>query len=107
MLVDLEERYSLIRKVCLALLFDTEKLRHYHQHRHTRVISKTDSLKHILYVPILNERLAKWAVLLQQYDTEYMSQKAIKSQALVDFLAAHPASDDSPLAIDLSDNSWL
>jgi len=38
----------------------------------------------------LNSRLAKWAILLSQYDMLFVPQKAVKVQVLVDFLAAHP-----------------
>ncbi|KAJ1700974.1 hypothetical protein LUZ63_000753 [Rhynchospora breviuscula] len=48
--------------------------------------------------PILTGRLARWAVALMEFDITYAPQKAIKGQALADFLAAHPITDDSPLA---------
>jgi len=38
----------------------------------------------------LNSRLANWAILLSQYNITFVPQKAIKGQALADFLAAHP-----------------
>ena len=37
----------------------------------------------------LNSRLANWAMLLSQYDMNFVPQKTIKGQALADFLAAH------------------
>lgn len=40
----------------------------------------------------LNGRLAKWSILLSQYDMEFLPQKAIKGQALANFLADNPAS---------------
>ena len=38
----------------------------------------------------LNGRLAKWATLLSQYETQFLLQKAVKGQAVIDFLAEHP-----------------
>lgn len=38
---------------------------------------------------------------MMEYDITYVPQKAIKGQALADFLAAHPVPDDSPLVTDL------
>jgi len=37
----------------------------------------------------LNSRLAKWAILLSEYDMLFVPQKTIKGQALAAFLAAH------------------
>ena len=34
-------------------------------------------------------RLAKWALQLQEFEIAYIPQKAIKGQALADFLADH------------------
>ena len=48
-----------------------------------------------------NERLAKWAVILKQYDLVYVPQRATKGQALADFLADHPIPDDWELNDDL------
>ena len=62
-----------------------------------------DPLKFLMTRPTLTGRLAKWAVLLLQFDITYVPQKAIKGQALADFLAAHPLPADSPLNDDLPD----
>ena len=51
----------------------------------------------------LNARLAKWPILLSQFDIRYVPQKVIKGQALADFLAGHPLPKDSPLKDDLLD----
>jgi len=37
----------------------------------------------------LNDRLAKWAILLSQYEMQFLPQKAVKGQAVADFLAEH------------------
>ena len=84
---------SLVEKMCLALIFAIQKLRHYMQAHTVRVISKADPIKWILSRPILSGRLAKWAVILKQYDLVYVPQKTVKGQALADFLADHPIPD--------------
>jgi len=66
-----------------------------------QVISKADPIKYILSRPILNGRLAKWAVFLKQYDLVYVPQRAVKGKALTDFLADHPIPDDWELIDDL------
>ena len=51
---------------------------------------------------MVSGHIAQWAILLQQYDLAYVLQKAVKGQALADFLTDHPApsnwefSDDFP-----------
>ena len=52
---------------------------------------------------LLNCRLAKWAILLSQYEMQFMPQKAIKGQALADFLADHPVLESSKLYKDIPD----
>jgi ribonuclease HI len=57
--------------------------------------------------PMLTGRLAKWAIILTEFDITYVPQKAIKGQALADFLAAHPIQDNSPLKCDFPDEETL
>ncbi|XP_020676621.2 uncharacterized protein LOC110095423 [Dendrobium catenatum] len=55
----------------------------------------------------VDRSLARWAVLLLQFDITYIPQKAVKGQALADFLAAHPIPADSPLNDDLPDEQIM
>ena len=45
----------------------------------------------------LNSRLANWAILLSQYDMTSVPKKAVRGQALADFLVDHPFSETSKL----------
>ncbi|KAA0054386.1 uncharacterized protein E5676_scaffold2750G00030 [Cucumis melo var. makuwa] len=90
--------------MCLALFFAIDKLRHYMQAFTVHLVAKADPIKYVLSRPIISGRLAKWEVLLQQYDIVYISQKAIKGQALADFLADHPIPSDWKLCEDLPDD---
>jgi len=98
-----ELNYSPIEKTYLALMFAIKKLRHYLQAHSVRLISRADPLKYIISRPILSGRLAKWALLLQEFEIVYVSQKAIKGQALVDFLVDHPIPDEWKFSEDLPD----
>jgi len=51
----------------------------------------------------LNSRLVKWVILLSQYDMLFIPQKAVKGQALADFLRAHPVPESSKLRKDIPD----
>jgi len=51
----------------------------------------------------LRSRLANCAILLSQYDMTFVSQKAVKGQALADFVAAHPFPETSKLHVDIPD----
>lgn len=55
--------------------------------------------------PIMRRRMDKWSTALIEFDLVYMPQKAIKGQALADFLVDHPCqmgSKTEELAISLS-----
>ncbi|KAM0980476.1 hypothetical protein ACFX2A_013912 [Malus domestica] len=68
-LTNAELNYSPIEKMCLALMFAIQKLRHY-MHAYTiHLVVKTNP---IIYIPA----------------------KAVKGQALADFLADHPIPAD-------------
>ena len=51
----------------------------------------------------LNSRLPNWAMLLSQYNMIFTPQKAVKGQALADFLAAHPIPETSKLHEEIPD----
>ena len=54
------------------------------------LITHVDPIKYVLSKSVLSGRLARWGLLLTKYEIIYILQKAIKRQALVDFLADHP-----------------
>ena len=53
------------------------------------VISQNDVIKYILSKPFLRNRLGKWVVALSEFTLQYVPQRAVKGQVLVDFLADH------------------
>lgn len=96
-LVPAKYNYNPMEKVCLALSFVVSKLRHYLLAHSVRLISKVDPLKFLLRKPVLTGRMGKWAMQMAEYDLYYVPLKAVKGQAVADFLAAHPVPTDSPL----------
>jgi len=70
---------------------------------HTRRI-KSQSYRLLMTDPSsLNDRLAKWAILLSQYEIQFLLQKAVKGQVVKDFLAEHPDPRVTKLYENLSD----
>jgi hypothetical protein len=65
-----------------------------------QLIARADPVRYVLNQPALMGCLGKWAIIMMEFDITYVPQKAIKDQALADFLAAHPVPDDSPLVVD-------
>ncbi|XP_075633755.1 uncharacterized protein LOC142606256 [Castanea sativa] len=98
-----ELNYSPIKKTCLALFFTIDKLKHYIQAYTVHLIAKADLIKYVLSRLVVLCCIARWAVLLQQYDLAYVPQKAVKGHALADFLADHPVSSDCEFSNDFPD----
>lgn len=81
-LQDVETHYSAIEKLCLALYFTAVKLQHYMLPFIVHIIAKTNLIKYM--------RLGKWILALSEFSFRYVPQKAVKGQAIADFLVAHP-----------------
>lgn len=105
-MVGAELNYSPIEKICLALVFALYKLRHYHLTTSVHLISR-DNLKYIMSRPSVQGYIAKWTILLLEFDIHYVPQCVIKGQAFIDFLAAHLVPDNSPLQMELPDENVM
>ncbi|XP_073137893.1 uncharacterized protein [Henckelia pumila] len=78
-------RYTEIEKMDLALVITARKLRPYFLSHPVTVLTNS-LLGRIMTHPDASGRLVKWSVELGEYDIEYQPRKAIKAQALSDFL---------------------
>ena len=75
-----------MQKLLYALLVTSRKLRHYFEsHKITVVIDFP--LGDILHNKDATGRISKWAVELGALNIDFTPRKAIKSQALADFVA--------------------
>ncbi|XP_059078121.1 uncharacterized protein LOC131876682 [Cryptomeria japonica] len=92
-----------MEKLCLALVFTTQKLRHYILHVETWVIDKNDILKHLFANFDLSGRLAKWVMLLFEFKLHLITQKSIKGQVIAIQLANAPSDKPFP-TLDLFPN---
>ncbi|CAL2271628.1 unnamed protein product [Prunus armeniaca] len=92
-LTEVERKYSAIERLCLALYFTAMKLRHYMLPYTIYIIAKTDLIKYMLTRPMLRGRIGKWTLALTEFAFRYVPQKAVKGQAVADFLADHPGEE--------------
>ncbi|KAK5824218.1 hypothetical protein PVK06_018988 [Gossypium arboreum] len=55
----------------------------------------------------LNGRMARWKILLFEFDMVYVNQKAIKRSAIADFLASRALEDYEPLNFDFPNEDLM
>jgi hypothetical protein len=86
-MLDMESRYYEMEKLCLCLFFTYTKLWHILLFLEIIIICKSDIIKHMLLAPVLKGRLGKLMFTLSEFDIRYQSAKAVKGQALADWIA--------------------
>lgn len=64
------------------------------------LIAKIDPLKYLLGKAALIGRLAKWMMILLEFDIEYFECKAIKGQAITNQLTDFPIQDNALIQVD-------
>ncbi|XP_070029828.1 uncharacterized protein [Nicotiana sylvestris] len=89
-----EAKYTLLERTCCALTWVAQKLRHYLQAYTTYLITRLDPLKYIFQKLMPTGRLAKWQILLTEFDIVYVTRTTMKAQALADHLAENPVDDE-------------
>lgn len=73
----------------------------------TLLISKMDPIKYIFEKPVVTGRIARWKMLLTEYDIQYVTQKAIKGSILSDYLAHLPIEGYQSLKSDFPDEDIM
>ena len=63
----------------------------------TWLVSIMYPVEYIFEKPALTGRIARWLVLLSEFDIVYVTQKTIKGSTLVDYLAQQPLNDYQPM----------
>ncbi|XP_052728595.1 uncharacterized protein LOC128195360 [Vigna angularis] len=104
---DCEQRYSSLERTCCALAWAAHRLRQYMLSHSTLLISKMDPIKFIFEKPALTGRIARWQVLLSEYDIIYVTQKSVKGSALAEYLAHQPISDYQPMQPEFPDEDIM
>lgn len=99
--------YTFIEKACLVVVFATQPLRHYMLTHTVKLIAKIDPLKYLLNKANLTRRLAKWVMILSEFDIQYVDRRAIKGQVIADQLAEALLQDDHPMHIEFPNTNAL
>ena len=73
----------------------------------TWLISKMDPIKYIFEKPSLSGRMAKWKVLLSEYDIICVKRKTVKGSAIADCLAHLSVEDYEPMKFEFSDEDVM
>ncbi|XP_058008191.1 uncharacterized protein LOC131182863 [Hevea brasiliensis] len=100
---DCEARYSFVERTYCALAWTANRLKHYMLNYKTWLISRMDPIKYVFESPYLPGRIAKWQVILSQYDIVYMTRKAVKGSIIADLLAENPIEEYEALDFEFPD----
>ena len=106
-LLPYERKYSPMERTCLAVVWAAQKLRHYFLAHQVKLLARMDPLKYIFEKPVTSGRVARWQMLLAEFDITYVTQKSIKGQAIADHLAHLPLPRYEPVRTDFPDESIL
>jgi hypothetical protein len=63
-LKDTETRYSVAERACLALVYASQRLRHYFLAHRIQLMTKSHPIRSLLHRPVLSGRLAQWLLQL-------------------------------------------
>jgi hypothetical protein len=102
-LLDAETRYAFIEKLCLSLYYACGKLQRYLLTSSCTVVCQHDVIKCMLQKHILSDKLGKWAYSLVEYDLKYEPLRAMKGQAVANFIVDHSISIDEGMCSAESD----
>ena len=94
-LIPSKQCYPHYQKLAMGIYLAFQKLAHYFQDHSITVVSEAP-LAEIMNNRYATGRIAKWSIDFLPYDIHYQPKKAIKSQALVDFLAEWTEVQNSP-----------
>ena len=104
---DYETRYSLLEKTCFTLAWAARRLRQYMLTHTILWISKMDPIKYIFEKPALSGRIARWKMVLTEYDIQYTTQKAINGSVLEDHLAHQAVGDYQSMNLEFLDENIM
>ena len=96
-LKDVETRYLRAEMACLAIVYASQRLRHYFLAYEVWLITKSHAIEALLQQPILSGRISQWLLQLSQYDLRMGTPRVVKSQTIANLLAQFPGEEEFPL----------
>ena len=106
-MLEYECKYIMIKRLCLALVWATMRLRHYVTEYSILLVSRLYPLRYLFDRPVMTGKLMRWLVLLIEFDIQYVTQKSVKGSIVADHLASLPVSDDRPIDDDFLDDQFV
>ena len=84
-----EQKYTRVEKACLALVFASQKLRHYFLTHEVHLMVHDNPVRYLLQQPALSGRAARWLLKLMEFDIKCVTQKE-KVKLLQNYLLIIP-----------------
>ena len=97
-----EEKYNLVEKTCLIMIWATKKLRHYFKSYKIQAVSKIDPLRYLFQVPALTRKMSRWLILLTEFDIEYITTKVIKGKVVAELLSLNAVEGEEQWNLEFS-----
>ncbi|XP_077228548.1 uncharacterized protein LOC143861512 [Tasmannia lanceolata] len=102
-----EQKYTSLEKTCLALVWATERLRHYLLSHRVLLLSRMEPLKYLFEKPALTGRTTRWLLLLSKFDITYVTQKSVKGRAVAEQLVEIPIKETGILRTDFPEEQIM
>jgi hypothetical protein len=94
-----ELNYTITKKELLVVVYAINKFRHYIIGYSTFIHTDHSTIKYLMNKPITNARVARWLLLLQEFDITIVDRPG-KENVVVDFLSRLNINDDNSLVDD-------
>ena len=78
-LKDAETCYPRVERACLAIVYASQRLRHYFLAYEVWLMTKSHAIKALLQQPILSGRISQWLLQLSQYYLRMRTPRVMKS----------------------------
>ncbi|XP_077242530.1 uncharacterized protein LOC143883049 [Tasmannia lanceolata] len=106
-MLEYEQKYIILEKTCLALVWATQKLKHYLLSNRVLLLSRMDPLTYLFEKPALTGRTTRWLLLLSEFDITYVTQKSIKGHMIDEQLADSPVENNEFLKAEFPDEEIM